>query len=330
MDRRRAIAALACFSGVIASPDALAQQQRKLWRVGFLYGGSRQSVLNTGRYAAFLRGMSELGYTEGKNFVVVAQYVEGTFERALVLAKELLSAKVDVIVVSGGASQQALQQLTSTVPVVVVVAVDPVRDGIAESLAHPGKNFTGLSAVLSDLFPKHVELIKATLPRMSRLAVLVNPRNRNHPALIKSVDAVAQANGIRVLLVNAGTLQEIETGLAEMARERAEALLMLGDAFFVQQFSEIAELTIKHRMVSTYSGREYPEAGGFLSYGPNFRDHYRRAASYVDKILKGAKPGDLPMEQPTKFELVINRKTARALGLTIPPELLLRADEVIE
>jgi ABC-type uncharacterized transport system substrate-binding protein len=325
-----ALASAPRFLAWLSLAPCIAVAQTKVRRVGFFYGGSRESARRTGRYAAFIRGMNELGYVENKDFVLVERYIEGGFERIVSMAKELLDAKVEVIVVSGGTSRRALQQLTKTVPVVVVVAVDPVREGFAESLARPGKNFTGLSAVLSDIFPKHVELIKATLPGMSRLAVLAHPSNQTHPALMKGVEAAARANGIRVLQVNVNASRDFEPGFAEIRRERAEALLMLGDAFFVQHFPQIAELAAKHRLVSTYSGREYPEAGGFMSYGPNFREHYRRAAGYVDKILKGAKAGDLPMEQPTKFELVINRRTAKALGVAIPDELLLRADEVIE
>lgn len=304
-------------------------QQGKVWRIGFFYGGSLQSALDTGRYQAFLQGMRELGYAENTNFVVVARHSEGP-ENALAFAKQLLASEPDVIVVSGGAPLQALQKLNATVPIVVAVSVDPVRQGIAENLARPGKNFTGLSAVLSDLFPKHVEVIKAAAPRTSRLAILMNPQNATHAGLARRVTAAAQENRMRAQLVKVGAHADLTPAFADMQRQRAEALLMLGDSFFVQHFSEIAKLTLQHRLISTYSGREYPEVGGLLSYGPNFRDHYRRTASFIDKILKGTKPGDMPFEQPTKFELVLNLKTAKTLGLAISRDFLSRVDEVIE
>ena len=324
---RRALLKLIALGALPASAGA--QQPGKVWRIGFLYGGSRQSALDTGRYPAFLQGMRELGYVENKNFTLIERYSPNA-ESALTVAKELLNAQPDVILVSGGTSLQALYKLTTTVPVVVAVSTDPLRQGIAESLARPGKNFTGLSAVLTDLFPKHVEIIKAAAPRTSRLAILMNPQNGSHAGLAKLVEAAAQEHKMRAQLVSVSASLDFEAAFAEMQRQRAEALLMLGDSFFVQHFPEIAKLTIKHRMISTYSGREYPEVGGFLSYGPNFRDLYRRTAKFVDKILKGAKAGDLPFEQPTKFELVINRSTAKALGVRIPDELVLRADAIID
>jgi putative ABC transport system substrate-binding protein len=271
--------------------------------------------------------MRELGYVENKNFVVVARYMQGA-EGAPALFKELLDARVDVIVASG--VQSVLLQSPTTVPIVLAVVVDPVGQGVAESLARPGKNFTGLSAVLTDLFPKHVELIRTARPGVSRLAILARPDNPSHAGLAKRVEAAAQENKMRAQLVRVSAQADFEPAFAEMQRERADALLILGDGFFVEHFREIGRRAIEQHMISTYSSREYPELGGFLSYGPNFRDHYRGTAKFVDKILKGAKPGDLPFEQPTKFELVINRSTAKALGVRIPDELVLRADAIID
>ena len=205
-----------------------------------------------------------------------------------------------------------------------------MREGIAASLAHPGGNFTGLSAFLDDLFPKHVEFLRIALPKLSRIAVLSKPGNPGHPSLLKLIEDVARKLGIQVLPVNGNTPKDIEQGFGAMAQQRVQAVIILGDSFFVQHFRYIAELAIKHRLASIYSGREYPDAGGLMSYGPSFSDNFRRAATYVDKILKGAKPGDLPFEQPTRLYLTINRKTVKALGLTITNELLLRADNVIE
>ncbi|OLC69967.1 MAG: hypothetical protein AUH79_00525 [Betaproteobacteria bacterium 13_1_40CM_4_64_4] len=326
--KRRTLLELVAL-GALPMWSASAQQSSKVWRIGFLYGGARQSALDTGRYQAFLQGMRELGYAENKNFVLVERYSQ-TVDSVLPNARELLSAQPDVILVSGGASLLALRELTTTVPVVAAVSVDPVRQGLAENLSRPGKNFTGFSAVLSDLFPKHVQVIKAALPHISRLGILTNPRNVDHMALEKSVGAAAHDHGMRVHLVKVSAFPEFDPAFAEMERQKAEALLILGDAFFVQYFREIAQLSIKHHVISTYSGREYPELGGFLSYGPNFRDHYRGAAKFIDRILKGTKPGDLPFEQPTKLELVINRSTAKALGMRIPDELVLRADAIID
>jgi putative ABC transport system substrate-binding protein len=324
---RRTLLKLIALGALPAS--AAAQQPAKVWRIGFLYGGLRQSALDTGRYRAFLQGMRELGYVENKNFTLIERYSPNA-ESALPAAQEVLNAQPDVVLVSGGTSLQALRKLTTTVPVVVAVSTDPLGQGIAENLARPGKNFTGFAAFTADLFPKHVQLIKAALPRMSRLGILTNPQNPDHAALEKSVATAANDYGMRVHLMKVSAFREFEPAFAELKRQKAEALLILGDVFFVQYFRQIAELCIKHRVISSYSSREYPDLGGFLSYGPNFRDHYRGAAKFIDKILKGAKAGDLPFEQPTKLQLVINRSTAKALGMRIPDELVLRADAMID
>jgi ABC-type uncharacterized transport system substrate-binding protein len=307
-----------------------AQGKTTLPRVGFFYLGSPQSALDTGRYAAFIQGMKELGYQEGKQFVLVARFGDGDYKRYPSIAAELAAAKPDVIVSTATATHEALKKVTAVIPVVVTTSFDPVREGYADSLARPGRNFTGVAALLTDIFPKHIQLLKVALPRLARVAVLWNPGNAAHPHLLDNIDAVARGNSIRVTRVGASTPQEIEAGFATMVRERVEALIVLGDALFVQRLRQLGEQAVERRLVSVYSTREFAEFGGFMTYGPSFRENYRRVATYVDKILRGAKPGDLPFEQPTKFELVINMKTARALGVTIPPELLLRADEVIE
>jgi putative ABC transport system substrate-binding protein len=329
MNNRRKLV-IAIGAGALASPfGAFAQQQGKVWRIGFQYGASRQSALETGRYGAFLKGMQDLGYIEGKHFVLEEQFIENT-ERFPDLSAELVRTNVDVIVTSGLVGVRTLLRLTTTIPIVVAVAFDPVRDRIAASLAHPGGNVTGLSALLEEVFAKHVELLKMAVPKLSRIAVFSTPRSSDHPPLMKIVDATARKLGIQVLEVSAATVKDLEPGFRTMAREQCRALIILGDTFFVQNFRQIAELAIKYRQASTYSGSEYPNVGGLMSYGPSFADNYYRAAAFVDKILKGAKPADLPFEQPTRVYLTINRKTAKALGLTIPQELLLRADKVIE
>jgi len=328
--RREFIAGLA--AGVAVAPfAALAQRKEKIWRIGFFYNSSRQSAMETGRYPAFIQGMRDLGYLEGKDFVVEARFAQdGDLERLPALAAELVQSNLDVIVSSGGAAAQSLKSATSTIPVVIAISNNPVFEGFAQSLARPGGNFTGLSAFLDEVFPKHIEMLKLVAPKLSRIACLAHAGHPYHPELLKRIDAAAQPHGIQVLRVESDSLDTIEKAIARARRERAQALMILGDTFFVQYFRQIAAATAKNRLPSIYSGREYPDAGGLMSYGPYFPDSYRRTAAYVDKILKGAKPGDLPFEQPTKFELVVNRKTANALGITLEQELLFRADKVIE
>jgi putative ABC transport system substrate-binding protein len=317
---------------VLASPlSSRAQQTSKVWRIGFLYNGSRESAISTGRYPAFLDGMRKLGYVEGKHFVVEERFAPSDeFGRLPGLATDLVRSNVDVIVANGGVAALALKQATTTVPIVITIMTNPVREGFAASLAHPGGNITGLAAFIDDVFPKHVEMLKLAVPKLSRIAALANSRNFTHADLMKAIEPAAFQNGIQVQRVDGDTLEGIERAISTAARQRAQALIVLGDVFFVQYFQQIAGFSIRNRLASIYSGREYPEAGGLMSYGPNFSDNYRRAATYVDKILKGAKPGDLPIEQPTKFELVVNRKAASALGITLSQELLFRTDQVIE
>lgn len=309
---------------------SLAQQASKVWRIGFLYFGSRESALETGRYAAFLQGMRERGYTEGKNFVVEARYADGKAERLPALAAELLQSKVDVIVTTGTPANYAARKATATVPIVMTLAIDPVGEGLAASLARPGGNLTGLSIVGIELGQKHVEILKTLVPALSRVAVLWSSNNPGHPARMKAVESAAQTLGVRILAFDGRTADDIEKSFSGMARGNAQAVLVLGDTFFVQQTRQIAALALKHALPSLFLSREFPEAGGLISYGPDIKDNFRRAAAYVDRILKGAKPGELPIEQPIKFDFVINLKTARALALTVPPVLLLRADRAIE
>ena len=329
MNRRTLLVAFGLGALAEALP-ALAQQKGKVWRIGFLYFGSRQSALETGRYQLFLDGMRELGYVEGKHFVIETRFADGKTGPLPDFAAELVRLKIDIIVANGTPVYHALRQATKTIPIVITVSADPVSEGFATSLARPGGNFTGLSSANVELTPKHLELLMTAVPRLSRVAVLMNPAHSGHPARLKIIQATAQKTGMRVLPVDAPSPDAIERGFASMSRERAQALIILGDSFFTQQIRQIAELALKHRLPSINVTGIYVEAGGLMSYGQNQADNFRRAANYVDKILKGAKPGDLPIEQPTIFELVINRKTAKAIGLAIPQELLLRADRVIE
>jgi putative ABC transport system substrate-binding protein len=329
MKRRTLLVAFGLGALAEALP-ALAQQKGRIWRIGFFYYASRQSAIETGRYKLFVQGMRELGYTEGKDFVIEARYADGVRERLPGLAAELVQAKLEVIVATGTPVYQALQKATKTIPVIITTSPDPIRDGFAASLARPGGNFTGLSSSNADAIAKHVELMKTAVPKLSRIAVLMNPKNAGSFPQLKSLQAAAQKTGLQVLPVEASTPDDIERGFVTMVKERAGAVIFPGDSFFLQQVKQIAELAVKHRLPSIYVTREYPEADGLMSYGQNITENFRRAATYVDKILKGAKPGDLPIEQPTIFELIVNLKTAKAIGLTIPQELMLRADRVIE
>ena len=321
---------IALGAGVLAVARGSLAQQAKVAHIGFLYHGSRQSSLDTGRYNAFVEGMRELGYVEGTNVIIEARFADGKFERLPALATELVRLKVDVIVATGTPSYRALQHATTTIPVVITVTVDPVSDGFAASLARPGGNITGLSLSAADLGPKLLELLKIAVPKLSRVAVLVHPENPAHPPQLKRIMSAAQTVDTLLVLAEASTVQEIEREFTMMTKKRANAAIILADGFFLQEARSIATQALKHRLPSISQLREYAEAGGLMSYGPNSVDNFRRAATYVDKILKGAKPGELPFEQPTRYHLVINRKTAMTLGLTIPQALLGQAGEVIQ
>jgi len=327
--RRELLIALGAY--VFATPLAcFAQQQGKIWRVGFLSLRSRPASLESDTFGAFSNGMRELGYVEGKNLVIEWRFADNKYERLPDLAADLVRLKVDVIVTAGPAATSAAQKATTTIPIVFGGANDPVGSGFVKSLARPAGNITGLSNVSVEMSPKLLEMLLSTMPKLSRVAVLMNPSNSGHATMLKNVQAAAQKANVKVLPVEARTPQEIETGFSVMTKENAKAVIVVRDALFNQQVRQIAELAAKNRLSSIAQIREYVDAGGLMSYGPSITDSYRRAATYVDKIFKGAKPGDLPVEQPTKFELFINRKTAKALGLTVPQSLLISADKVIE
>jgi putative ABC transport system substrate-binding protein len=327
--RRELLIALGAY--VFATPLAcFAQQQGKIWRVGFLSLRSRPASLESDTFGAFSNGMRELGYVEGKNLVIEWRFADNKYERLPDLAADLVRLKVDVIVTAGPAATSAAQKATTTIPIVFGGANDPVGSGFVKSLARPAGNITGLSNVSVEMSPKLLEMLLSTMPKLSRVAVLMNPSNSGHATMLKNVQAAAQKANVKVLPVEARTPQEIETGFSVMTKENAKAVIVVRDALFNQQVRQIAELAAKNRLSSIAQIREYVDAGGLMSYGPSITDSYRRAATYVDKIFKGAKPGDLPVEQPTKFELLINRKTAKALGLTVPQSLLISADKVIE
>ena len=327
MNRRDAVLALVALAA--APLVSHAQQQGKMWRVGFLAPRRRPVSIDADFLGAFPRGMRELGYVEGKNLVIEWRFADGEFERISPLAAELVRLKVDVIVSGSSQAIRALQKATATIPIVMATSGDPIGSGFVKSLARPGGNVTGLSNLTSDIGTKQLELLLSMVPKLSRVAVLVNPVNPSLATFLKYVQAEAQRVGVEVLTMEARTPQEIENAFPMMAQGNAKAVIVATDGLFIQQYRQIAELAAKNRLPSASSIREYVEAGGLMSYGPNLAEQLRRAATYVDKIFKGAKPGELPVEQSAKFELLINAKTAKALGLTIPSELLLRADRII-
>jgi putative ABC transport system substrate-binding protein len=328
-NRRKLIIALG--TGALATSfGSVAQQKGKVWRIGFLDAASRQATLDSDQMPTFLQGMKELGYVEGRHFVFESRFADGNTERLSALASELAQLNVDVVVTTGVSASHAVQRATSTIPIVVAVAPDPVRDGLAMSLAKPGSNITGLSSGIAEVIQKHVELLVTVVPRIARIAILLNPANAGHPPLLLSVQVAAQRSGKETLPVGASNPEEIERGFASMTRNKADAVIVLVDAMFRQQRRQIAGLALKHRLPSSYPSLQFPDDGGLLAYAANVNENFRRAAIFVDKILKGAKPGELPFELPTRYELVINLKTAKALGLTIPQSILVRADKVIE
>ena len=277
-----------------------------------------------------MQGMRELGYVEGKNFVIEWRSAEGKSERLPELAVELVRLKVDVLVTAGGAAAFAGRKATTTIPIVMIGVSDPVADGLVKSLARPGGNSTGLSNINAELGPKRLEMLRSMVPKVTRVAYLVNPTNASSIAALEIVQTAAQKVGVKILPVEAGTPQEIANGFAVMARQKAAALIVSRDPILNQQKNQIVELAAKHRLPSIGGYSEYVEAGGLMSYGQNLGENYKRAAAYVDKIIKGANPGDIPVEQPTRFELFINRKTANALGLKISNTMLVQATKIIE
>jgi putative ABC transport system substrate-binding protein len=317
--------------GLLAAPLAAeAQQVGKVFRVGYLSPGSSSDPARLRRFEAFRQGLRELGYVEGRNIAIESRWAEGNYDRYPALAADLVRLKVDVIVAVGGRATQDAQQATTTIPIVMSVVIDPLGSGLVPSLARPGGNVTGLSLMAPDLVGKQLQVLKEVVPKVSRVALLWNPDNPGSAPQLREAEAAARALGVRLQALEARAPQEIDSAFAAMTRERAGALVVLGDAILLNQRRQIAELAAKRRLPAVYALREHAEAGGLMGYSANPLDLERRAATFVDKILKGAKPADLPIEQPSKFELVINLKTAKALGLTIPHSLLLRADEVIQ
>ena len=330
MNNRRKLLIALGTAALASALSSFAQSQTKVWRVGFLATRARPMSLNADYVGTFPRGMRELGYVEGKNLTIEWRFAEGRAELLPVLAAELIQLKVDVIVGNGIDAVIAAQKATATIPIVFGNIGDPVAFGFVKSLARPGGNMTGLSNVSGDVIPKHLEMLRDMVPKLSRVAVLMNPTNKSNPRNLERIQSAAQKAGVKILTVEASTAPDIDKAFAAMARDKAGAVIVFQDTFFIQQRPQIVELAAKNRLPSIFSVREFAEAGGLMSYGPSLADNWRRAATYVDKIFKGARPGDLPVEQPTKFELFINGKTAKELGLKIPQSLLISADKVIE
>ena len=327
IERRRFLATLG--GAAAAWPLAAgAQQGSKVWRIGWLSGASREAT--SGLQSAFLQGMRELGYFEGRDFVMESRFADGKYERYPEFAAELVRLKVDVILTGATSNIRTLQRATTTIPIVLAYSTDPVGNGFVASLAHPGGNITGLSGSSDDTSPKQLELVATVVPNVSRVGLLGNPATPTYTGVRKGAENAAQKAGLSFVPVEARDPQEIDNAFAAFGKERVQAFIAAGDALFFAQRQRIAELALRNRLPSIFSTREYAQAGGLMSYGENLSDFYRRAASFVDKIFKGAKPADLPIDQPTRFNLVINRKTADALGVTIPPQLYIFADEVIE
>ena len=337
MTRRRSLFAAfgACVLSetVVGMSNVFAQPapggSGKVWRVGFLAFPTRPPSLDAHIFGGFPRGMRELGYVEGKNLQIEWRFADGKRERLGELAAELVASKVDLIVASSSATLAA-QAATATIPIVFAAVSDPIGNGLIKSLARPGANITGRTNITGDLGPKRMELLLAALPNASRVAVLLDSTITTDGQAADSLQAAGQKLRVSVTRLGARTPQEIETAFATVAREKIEGMVVSLNPLFFQQRNQIAELALKHRVPVIGGDRDLVQAGYLMSYGASLADEFRRLASYADRIFKGAKPADLPVEQPTLYELVINRKTAKAIGLAIPQELLLRSDEVIQ
>jgi putative tryptophan/tyrosine transport system substrate-binding protein len=310
------------------SSVAEAQQPAKIPRIGWLTGGSLSS--QGARHDAFRQGLRELGYVEGKNIVIEWRGAEGNRDRQRELAVEMARLKVDVIVTAGAGGTRAAKEATATIPIVMTQDDDPVGSGHVASLARPGGNITGLASLSPELSGKRLELLKEIVPKLSRLAVFGTSTSTDYAQTLKEINLAAGALAVQLQYLDILGHKDIETAFRAAGKGRANAALMQVSGPLVNsQRKEIAELAVKNRLPVAYHRQEYVEAGGLISYGVNFPDLDRRAATYVGKILKGAKPADLPVEQPTKFEFIINLKAAKQIGLTIPPNVLARADKVI-
>jgi putative tryptophan/tyrosine transport system substrate-binding protein len=314
--------ALAALLFVLSCP-AEAQQSTKIPRIGVMFSGQ------TNWSDAFRQGLQNLGYIEGKNILVEYRDPQGKEQRYLDIVTELVALKVDVIVVGGLSGARAAHRATKTIPIVMAAGGDPVSAGLVASLARPGGNVTGITILGTELTGKRLELLKEALPKVSRVGVLWNPAGQSPVAAFKQTQAAAESLGLTIVSLELKRHEDLEPVLEDASRKRTDALLVVQDSVTGANLRRIAEVAAKHRLPAMYWEEAYVEAGGLMSYGPDYPELYRRAAIYVDKILKGTKPAELPVEQPTRFELVINLKAAKQIGLKIPPNVLARADKVI-
>jgi putative tryptophan/tyrosine transport system substrate-binding protein len=325
--RRREFMTL--VGGAAVWPLAAGAQQPAMPLIGFLHPTSPDA--NADRLRAFRQGLKDTGYVEGENVAIEYRWAEGQFDRLPALAAELVRRQVAVIVAATLSATVVAKAATTVIPIVFAVAEDPVALGLVASFAWPGGNLTGINYFNYELVAKRLELLRELVPGAANVAVLVNPTNAGNAEItVKGVDAAARAVGLQVRVLNASTSHEIDAAFATFVRERPDAIFIGGDTVFASRRVQLAHLATRHAIPAIYAQREYAEAGGLMSYGTNVADAYRQVGVYTGRILKGAKPADLPVVQSTKFELVINAQTARTLGLTVPPALLARADEVIE
>ena len=314
---------------LLAPPGVEAQRAGKVPRIGFLSPSSLSDPRTQLFIEAFQQRLRELGWIEGQNIAIEYRWAEDRTERLPDLANNLVSARVDVLVAATSPAIQAAKQATGTIPIVMAGAVDPVATGFVASIARPGGNITGLSDMSSELVGKQLEILKEVVPRVSRVALLWNPANPSNAPQLRHAQEAGRASGLGLLSHEVRGAAEIDSAFAAITSEGAGAVIVMVDAIFIAHRTRIAQLAAKGRLPAMYGRTDHVKAGGLMAYGPNIADLYRRTATYVDKILKGSNPADLPVEQPTKFELVVNVKTATSLGLTIPQSVLLRADQVI-
>ena len=323
--KRRLIEVLLLALVALSPTVSVGEPATKVYHIGFLQPDARDFLFD-----AFRDGLRDLGYIEGKNIVIEPRWASGHYDQVPALADELVRMNVDIIVTSATPGALAAKRATNTIPIVIASSADPVASGIVASLAHPGGNITGLTLMNDELAIKRIEILKETVPGISRVAVLWSTSNPTYARMIEKIKAAAPLIRLQVEVVKVASPERLEQALSEVKKSHADSMFVFEDPVFRANAARIIEFVAKNRLPTVYGGSEFVHAGGLMAYGPSHADMFRRAAGYVDRILKGANPGDLPIEQPTKFELVVNLKTAKALGIKIPDSILLRADEVIK